>query len=88
MDAIAEVKQAMKEGTIVIGSEKTMKLLRQSKVKKIFLASNTSKKAREEIMHYSSIAKVPVELLSITNEDVGTMCKKPFSISVLSVRSE
>ncbi|HLC20296.1 MAG TPA: ribosomal L7Ae/L30e/S12e/Gadd45 family protein [Candidatus Nanoarchaeia archaeon] len=88
MDSVSEVKQAIKEGNAVIGSERTMKLLRQSKVKKIYLASNTSKRTKEEIMHYSSIAQVSVEQLSITNEDVGTLCKKPFSISVISVRSE
>lgn len=86
MDAVSEVKLAMKEGTAIIGFQRTMKLLRKNKIKKVFFASNTAKRTKEDIMHYSSIAQVPVEQLKLTNEDVGTMCKKPFSISVIGVR--
>ncbi|HLC74762.1 MAG TPA: ribosomal L7Ae/L30e/S12e/Gadd45 family protein [Candidatus Nanoarchaeia archaeon] len=88
MDNIAEVKQAIKEGNAVIGLQRTLKLLKQKKIKKIFLASNTAKLTKEDIAHYSKLANVTVADLELKNEDLGTICKKPFSISVISVRSE
>ena len=84
---IKDVRAALKEKTAVIGLERTMKLLRQGKIKKIFLAANTSAQAKDDIRHYSSLTKAAVEELELTNEELGTLCKRPFSISVIGVKA-
>lgn len=83
-----EVRTAIKEKNVVIGTDETMKLLRKEKVKKVYLASNVGAGVRQDMQHYGAIGQVPVVDLDITNEQLGTLCKKPFSISVISVRAE
>ena len=87
-DLLNEVRAVIKEKGIVIGTDETMKLLRKGKVKKVYLASNVGAGVKQDIQHYGSIGQVPVVDLDINNEQLGTLCKKPFSISVISVRAE
>jgi len=78
-----DLNKALKEGKLIFGTERTMKMIKSGKAHKIFLASNCDENVKEDIMHYSKITKIEVEQLEIPNEEIGMMCKKPFSISVL-----
>ena len=80
------LRNAVKEGKIVLGTERVMKLLKKGKLKKVYLAANCSKKMVDEISHYSKLAKVAVVKLKRANDELGTFCKKPFSVSVLGVQ--
>ncbi len=81
---IQDIKKAIKEKKIIIGADITLKKLRIGKLKKIYLASNCRKDTREDIIHYAKLNNVEVINLEKTNEELGILCKKPFSISVLS----
>ena len=83
---IKDVREALKEKTAVIGLERTMKLMRQGKVKKVFVSANTTATAKDDIRHYGTLLNVAIEELKLTNEELGTLCKKPFSISVIGVK--
>ena len=80
-----EIRQMLKDGHLVIGTRMTMKLLRQNNVKKVYLASNAPAALREDVDHYSKIAGVAVTHVKMNNEELGTLCKKPFSISLIGV---
>ncbi len=85
-DILDEIRGVLKDGNAIIGTERTMKLLRQGKIKKIFLAANTNERVRGDIKHYSKIDSVAVVELGINNEELGTLCRKPFSISVIGIK--
>ncbi|HLD33858.1 MAG TPA: ribosomal L7Ae/L30e/S12e/Gadd45 family protein [Candidatus Nanoarchaeia archaeon] len=85
MDETTEIKNAMKDGVAIVGEDRTLKLLRNKKIKKIFMASNTKQSLKEDLKHYTQLAKVELVELSLTNEELGTLCKKPFSISILGI---
>jgi large subunit ribosomal protein L30e len=87
-DVLDEVRAAIKEKEVVIGTDETMKLLRKGKVRKVYLASNVGAAVKQDIHHYGALGQVPIVGLDITNEQLGTLCKKPFSISVISIRAE
>ena len=82
----AEIKKLLKEGQLIIGTDRTIKGIKQGKVVRVFLASNTTKDTKEAIQHYSSLAGFEVSILPVLNDELGVVCKKPFSISVLSVK--
>ncbi|MBU2560820.1 MAG: ribosomal L7Ae/L30e/S12e/Gadd45 family protein [Nanoarchaeota archaeon] len=84
-DVVAEIKKLLKEKKLVIGKDETLKGLRQGKFAKIFLASNCSDELKGDIGHYASIAGVEVVETSIQNTELGDICKKPFSIAVISL---
>ena len=85
-DDFNEIKKLQKDGDLIIGTSNTLKKLRQSKIAKVWLSSNVPLPVREEIMQFASMQHVPIISLEIPNEELGVICKKPFSISVVSVQ--
>lgn len=82
---ITEIKKALKEGKAIIGTSRTIKNLKLGKVSKVFLTSNCPDDVKKDIKYYSKLAKVEVVRLKQPNDELGALCKKPFSISVLSI---
>ncbi|MEA3430004.1 MAG: ribosomal L7Ae/L30e/S12e/Gadd45 family protein [Nanoarchaeota archaeon] len=83
--AIEEIKEALKNGKAVIGSERSIKLLRTGEISKIFVTSNCPENMKNDINHYADLAKVEVVHLKQPNDELGIICKKPFAISLISV---
>lgn len=81
--SLTELKKALKERTITFGTEKTLKMIRNGKAKKVFIAANYPEDREQTILHYAKLSKVEVVKLKLPNEEIGLACKKPFSISVL-----
>ena len=81
-----EIKGLIEQKKLIIGTDLTLKNLKVNKVKKVFLTSNTNEVIAEKIKHYCSINEVEYVEIPQTNEDLGVMCKKPFNISVLSIK--
>lgn len=82
--SLAEIKKAMESGKIIIGLKQTLKNIRLGKVSRVYLSRNCPESTKSGITRYP----VEVEVLNKTNEELGIVCKKPFSISVLSERSK
>ncbi|MGM5487768.1 MAG: hypothetical protein ACQESG_02375 [Nanobdellota archaeon] len=54
----------------------------------LFLASNCPSETAEDLTRYAQIAGIEPVNLKQTNEEVGAICRKPFFISVLSVKKD
>ena len=78
-----ELKDALKEKGLVFGRDKTLKKMREGNIKQVFIASNCPKDTEEAIMHYAKLNKAKIKKLDINNKELGTRCKKPFSVMVL-----
>jgi len=87
-DNQTEIKKLLEEKKLVLGTGITQKKLLQGNIKKIFITSNCEKKAKEDLLHYCKTFKIDCIELAQTNEELGTLCKKPFSISVIGVLSK
>jgi ribosomal protein L30E len=66
---------------LVFGLERTLKLLREEKIAKVFFSSNCG----EELMVDVKRLCDNVEVISKSSEEIGVICRKPFSISVIGV---
>jgi large subunit ribosomal protein L30e len=84
MTSIDDIKKALKEGKVIIGTSRTIKALKLGKVSKVFLTSNCPSDVKDDIEYYSKLGKVKVVKLKQPNVELGVLCKKPFPISVLS----
>lgn len=82
--SLKELRKALNE-KLVIGSERTIKLMKQGKIKKVFLASNCREEIKNQIKRYAELSKVEVYEMKEANDELGTICKKSYSISVISV---
>ena len=80
-----EIKQLIKAGNVIIGTEKTVKSLRLGKVEKVLLSSNCPASVEKSINHYAAMNGTELHKLDFPNDELGVICKKPFSISVLAL---
>jgi large subunit ribosomal protein L30e len=78
-----ELRNALKEATVTFGTEGTLKKLRNGKAKKVFISSNCPESTKKRIEYYTKIGKIELVKLDIPGDEIGMVCKKPFSISVL-----
>ena len=83
-----DIKKIMKEGKAIIGTEKTVKALKQGKTSEVFISSNCPADVKETIESYSRIGGVKVSQLEIPNDELGVICRKSFAISVMCVIKE
>ncbi len=88
MDAISEISKQLKSNKLVFGTKNTVKKLKMGKLARIYLSSNCPKEVLGDLTHYSNLSKTEVVQLDFPNDELAQVCKKPFSISVLSVLKE
>ena len=83
-----ELKKSIGNKNVVVGTDRTLHALKLGKAVKVFLTKNCKDEIKEEVNKLASLGKVPVEELDISNEELGTLYKRPFLISVLSFVKE
>lgn len=84
-EIIREIKNKISEGKVILGLNRTIKMLKLGKVEKVFVASNTPEHIKEDLKYYSSLAKAEYHELDLNNEELGAIAGKPFKVSVLSI---
>jgi large subunit ribosomal protein L30e len=80
--SLSSLKAALKDGKVVFGTEKTFKALKNNKVTEVFVSKNCPDEFKESIEYYGKLNKIKVSMLDIFNDELGSICKKPFSVSV------
>lgn len=80
-----EIKKLIKAQKLVIGTEGTIKNLKLGKIDKVIVSANCPEKVIGDIEYYSGLNKTEVIKINYPNDELGVICKKPFSISVLSI---
>ena len=81
----AEIKKIIKSGNVIFGTQRTVKSLRLGKVEKIMISSNCPERVEKNINYYAGLTGTEFQKLDFPNDELGIICKKPFSISVLAV---
>lgn len=82
---IDEIRKLLKQKKVIIGTERTLNSLKLGKIKTVYLSSNCPENISDAVKHYSKLSKAAIIKLKYPNDELGILCKKPFSISVLSV---
>ncbi len=82
---IEEIRNALKKNNLVIGTDKTIKMLKQGKVEKVFYTLNCPEQTKKDLENYEKISKVKLTELNHSNFELGTFCKKQFAISVVCI---
>jgi len=80
---IENLQKALKEDKLIFGTKESLKAIKLGKVKEVFLAKNIDESVKEEVEKYAKIEGIKVNILGKDNSELGALCKKPFSISVL-----
>jgi large subunit ribosomal protein L30e len=82
---VAEIKKLLEQDKLVFGADETLKGLRAGKIKRVFLSSNASPETKASVERFCSINQVDCVEMDQSSEEIGTLCKKPFAVSVIGV---
>jgi len=86
MTVNADIKEAMKEKKLVIGTRSTTKLMKRGGIKSVILPSNTPETIKRDIEHYSKVSPIEVKSFSGDSIQLGQICGKPFKIITIGIR--
>ncbi len=81
-----DLRDAVNEKKIIIGSKQTIKNLKLKSIKKVVVASNCPENLKKDINYYSKLTGIKVENFDGTAKQLGIFCGKPFSIAVLAIK--
>jgi large subunit ribosomal protein L30e len=84
-EALLELRKHVQVNNTVIGTDRTIKLINLGQIETVFVAENCSADVKEDLKRYCSDSKCEVVELPVPNEELGVLCKKPFSVSVVGV---
>jgi len=80
-----DIKKIIKTKNLVIGTARTIKNLKLGRVEKIIISSNCTEGVINNLNYYAGLSKAETVKVNYPNDELGIICKKPFSISVLSI---
>jgi ribosomal protein L30E len=79
---ISEIKKILENDKAVFGINETLKLIEKKQIEEIVLSSNCP----EDIMTKIVESEVKISEIDKTNQELGILCKKAFSVSVLGIK--
>jgi large subunit ribosomal protein L30e len=82
MDINKALRSAVSTGKVYFGINETKKALKSGKAKLVIISSNCPK---DYIADINKFKKVSTYNFKGNNQDLGSVCGKPFAVSVLSV---
>ncbi len=85
MEALTELRKHVQGSKLVIGTAAVMKLLKHNRLARIFVASNSPASIKDDLKHYGTMSDCEIVELQVPNDELGVLCKKPFSIAVVGV---
>jgi large subunit ribosomal protein L30e len=88
MNLVNLIQEKVKAKEVVLGYNRVMKLLKTGKPKMIVIANNIPKEKKEALLHNAKLAKVEVKEFDNDNVNLGLICGKSFSVSVLAIKGK
>ena len=80
-----EIRKLLNSKKLLIGKDEVLKNIRKGLIVKVFIASNCPTALHEDLEKYSKISNFELLETKVPNDELGTVCKKPFSIVVLGI---
>lgn len=84
-DLANDIRLAVDSGEVAVGLNKVLDSIKAHISKTIVMASTNKKETLDDVNHVAKIADVRVLKFNGTSMDLGAVCGKPFSVSVLSI---
>ncbi len=88
VDAVKEIRRAVDTGKIAFGSKESEKSLKNGSAKLIIVANNVPKLVKEKTLSFAEAGKTPVFMFNGSGIELGSVCGKPFTVSLMAVLGE
>ncbi len=84
-DIEKELVNALKTGKVILGSRKTLKIVKLGKAKAVIVAENAPPEIRDDIIYYAKLSNIPLYIYPGTSLELGAVCGKPFTVASLAI---
>ena len=84
-DLSNDIRLAIDSGKVALGVNNASKSILSKSAKLIVIASKNKSGRMGDMMHIAKLSGIKVEVFEGTSMDLGVVCGKPYSVSVLSV---
>jgi len=84
---VGAIRLAVESGKVVFGSRSSLKASSKG-VKLLVIAKNAPAEIRTNVLEISKTSKTPILEFEGTTMELGSVCGKPFPVSVLSIFEE
>ncbi|MCX6814058.1 MAG: 50S ribosomal protein L30e [Candidatus Aenigmarchaeota archaeon] len=81
-----EIKEAMKEKKIIIGSRTVIKGVKRGHINSVIYASNCPEETRKDLEYYSKSEFVAVKDFKGNSVQLGEICGKPFNVLLVGIK--
>ncbi|HJW96891.1 MAG TPA: 50S ribosomal protein L30e [archaeon] len=81
-----EIKEALKEKRIIIGSRTVIKGIKGGVLNSVIYASNCPDNTKKDIEYYSQAGFIPIKMFEGNSLQLGELCGKPFNVLMLGIR--
>ena len=86
MGLVEEIKQALSQKNVVLGSKLTLKELKNGNLSKVVLANNVPQNTREEIKHYAELSNTQVEEFPGNSSELGAECMRAHIVLMIGIK--
>jgi large subunit ribosomal protein L30e len=86
IDVDKAIDAAVKTGKVIFGAESAIKNAQTGKGRLIVISANCPAEVRGDIEYYGRLSGVNLVVYKGTSIDLGMACKKPFTVSALTVK--
>jgi large subunit ribosomal protein L30e len=86
MDIERGIRVAVDTGKVILGSNKSTQAIKLGEGELVVIAANTPKDVKADIETYSKLSEIPVHTFEGSSVELGSICGKPFTVSVLVVQ--
>ncbi|MBI4021499.1 MAG: ribosomal L7Ae/L30e/S12e/Gadd45 family protein [Candidatus Aenigmarchaeota archaeon] len=85
-DATKDIKQALKDGKLVIGTRETVKLLKQGGISAVIVPTNVPAGIRKDLERYAGLGASELRTFEGDSVTLAQVCGKPFKILALGIK--
>lgn len=86
MDIERGIRVAVDTGKVILGSNKSIQAIKLGNGELVVMAENAPKNVKADIEAYSKLSEMPVYTFKGSSVELGSICGKPFTVSVLVVQ--
>lgn len=86
MEVESEIKSAIKEKKLVLGSSRALKNAKKGDLKMLIYASNCTGDVLRDVTYYSNNSSFESKRFRGNSRQLGEICGKPFNVMLLGIR--
>ena len=85
IDISKEIRRAVDTGKVLFGTKMSEKSLKNGSGKLIIIANNTPELTKGKLLSFAEIGNIPSYIFEESGIELGSVCGKPFPISVMII---